>query len=98
MNSIAPSSEYLAGWFWDRRIAHTDLEPSRTVSWGYPTETAYYRDASSSDSVLAIRIPYLAVQAADDPVRTSFPKTMDPYQKNDTLTLLVDRCGSSNSI
>lgn len=40
----------------------------RCISWGYPTESAYYRDASSSDSVLAIRIPYLAIQAADDPV------------------------------
>lgn len=29
---------------------------------------AYYRDASSSDSVLAIRIPFLAIQALDDPV------------------------------
>ena len=41
---------------------------SRTKSWGYPTEDAYYRDASSSDSVLAIRIPFLAIAAADDPV------------------------------
>lgn len=36
--------------------------------WGYPTESAYYRDASSSDSVLAIRIPFLALNAEDDPV------------------------------
>ena len=41
--------------------------------WGYPTEDAYYRDASSSDSVLAIRIPFLALSAKDDPVR--FPST-----------------------
>lgn len=38
-------------------------------TWGYPTESAYYRDASSSDSVLAIRIPFLAINAEDDPVR-----------------------------
>lgn len=44
------------------------LSNLRCISWGYPTESAYYRDASSSDSVLAIRIPYLAIQAADDPV------------------------------
>jgi hypothetical protein len=44
------------------------LSISRCICWGYPTESAYYRDASSSDSVLAIRIPYLAIQAADDPV------------------------------
>jgi uncharacterized protein len=37
-------------------------------TWGYPTEDAYYRDASSSDAVLAIRIPFLALTAKDDPV------------------------------
>ncbi len=37
-------------------------------TWGYPTEGAYYRDASSSDSLLAIRIPFLALHARDDPI------------------------------
>jgi predicted alpha/beta-fold hydrolase len=37
-------------------------------SWGYPTETAYYRDAQSADAVVAIRIPFLAINAEDDPV------------------------------
>ena len=37
-------------------------------TWGYPTEGAYYRDASSVDSVMAIRIPFLAIHAEDDPV------------------------------
>jgi uncharacterized protein len=41
---------------------------NRTVTWGYPTETAYYRDASSSDAVLAIKIPFFAIAAEDDPV------------------------------
>ncbi|KAL4780541.1 Alpha/Beta hydrolase protein [Aspergillus varians] len=36
--------------------------------WGYPTEGAYYRDASSVDSLLAIRIPFFVVQAEDDPI------------------------------
>lgn len=40
----------------------------QTHSWGYPTEQAYYRDASSADSVLAIRIPFLAISAEDDPI------------------------------
>ncbi|SPQ21951.1 89b5dc8d-18be-4aca-8569-8b15292d1f69 [Thermothielavioides terrestris] len=40
----------------------------QTVTWGYPTENAYYRDASSSDAVLAIRIPFLAISALDDPI------------------------------
>lgn len=38
-------------------------------TWGYPTEGAYYRDASSVDSMLAARIPLFAINAADDPVR-----------------------------
>ena len=46
------------------------IDKTRTVTWGYPTENAYYRDASSSDAVLAIRIPFLAISALDDPVRT----------------------------
>jgi hypothetical protein len=37
-------------------------------SWGYPTEGAYYRDASSTDSLLACRIPIFAINAEDDPV------------------------------
>lgn len=35
--------------------------------WGYPTEGAYYRDASSIDAFLAVRIPFLALHAEDDP-------------------------------
>lgn len=37
-------------------------------TWGYPTEGAYYRDASSVDSVLAVKIPLFAINAEDDPV------------------------------
>jgi predicted alpha/beta-fold hydrolase len=37
-------------------------------SFGYPTHGAYYRDATSVDALLAIKIPYLAINAKDDPV------------------------------
>jgi uncharacterized protein len=37
-------------------------------TWGYPTEGAYYRDASSVDAVMGIRIPFLGINARDDPV------------------------------
>ncbi|RMZ83637.1 hypothetical protein DV738_g1054, partial [Chaetothyriales sp. CBS 135597] len=37
-------------------------------TWGYPTEGAYYRDASSVDALLGIRIPFLGISAEDDPV------------------------------
>lgn len=36
--------------------------------WGYPTEWAYYRDASSVDPLLAVQIPFFAVNATDDPI------------------------------
>lgn len=37
-------------------------------TWGYPTEGAYYRDAQSVDALLAVRIPFLGINAEDDPV------------------------------
>lgn len=38
-------------------------------TWGYPTEGAYYRDAQSVDALTAVRVPFLAINAEDDPVR-----------------------------
>ncbi|KAL9116536.1 MAG: hypothetical protein Q9187_006941 [Circinaria calcarea] len=37
-------------------------------TWGYPTEGAYYRDASSVDALLAVKIPLFALNAEDDPI------------------------------
>ncbi|KAJ5203983.1 AB-hydrolase YheT [Penicillium cinerascens] len=53
-------------------------------TWGYPTEGAYYRDAASTDAMLSIRIPFLSVQAEDDPIacRDALPfqeMTQTPY-------------------
>lgn len=45
----------------DPRVVHGPI-------WGYPTEGAYYRDASCCDSLLAVRIPLFAIHAEDDPV------------------------------
>ena len=50
----------------------SDLDSCRALqgpTWGYPTEGAYYRDASSVDSLLAVRVPLLGINAEDDPVR-----------------------------
>lgn len=41
-------------------------------TWGYPTEGAYYRDASSTDALLAVKIPLFAINAEDDPVSSIF--------------------------
>jgi predicted alpha/beta-fold hydrolase len=56
-------------------------------TWGYPTEGAYYRDSQSVDAVLAIRIPFLGINAEDDPISN---KAGLPYQevKQNPNTLL----------
>lgn len=48
-------------------------------TWGYPTEGAYYRDAASTDALLSIRIPFLSVQAEDDPVSELLCVSHEPY-------------------
>lgn len=45
-------------------------------TWGYPTEGAYYRDASSVDALLAVRIPFYGLHAEDDPVRKTWPQSI----------------------
>ncbi|PGH04767.1 hypothetical protein AJ79_06989 [Helicocarpus griseus UAMH5409] len=46
--------------------------------WGYPTETAYYRDASSVDSIFAIKVPFFVINAEDDPISV---KEALPYEE-----------------
>ncbi|KAI4141690.1 MAG: hypothetical protein LQ340_007568 [Diploschistes diacapsis] len=60
--------------------------------WGYPSEGAYYRDASSCDSVCAVRVPLLAINAEDDPIvhRDAIPWvefTSNPYAVLLTTTM-----------
>lgn len=55
--------------------ARLELNIARYVqcpTWGWPTEGAYYRDASSVDAVYDIRIPVLAIHAEDDPVNLPY--------------------------
>lgn len=47
-------------------------------TWGYPSENAYYRDASSVDAIFDIRIPCLILQAEDDPI---VGMTAVPYEE-----------------
>lgn len=56
-----------------RKYLHEFDREIQGPSWGYPTETSYYRDASSCDSLLAVRIPLYAINAADDPVFIPLP-------------------------
>ncbi|KAJ9148254.1 Medium-chain fatty acid ethyl ester synthase/esterase 1 [Pleurostoma richardsiae] len=54
----------------------------QTKTWGYPTEDAYYRDASSADSLLAIRIPFFAITAADDPIAVQEAVPYEEFKQN----------------
>lgn len=47
-------------------------------TWGYPTEGAYYRDASSTEPLLAVRVPVFAIHADDDPVA---PREVCPFEE-----------------
>ncbi|KAF3053658.1 hypothetical protein E8E11_010455 [Didymella keratinophila] len=56
-------------------------------TWGYPTEGAYYRDAQSVDALVAVRVPFLGINAEDDPISS---KAAIPYEefKQNPYTLL----------
>ncbi|CAH0027085.1 unnamed protein product [Clonostachys rhizophaga] len=61
--------------------------------WGYPTVFSYYRDASSSDSVLAIKIPFLAPHAVDDPIAVNEAVPYEEFCKNPPTILCTTSLG-----
>lgn len=63
------------------------------ASWGYPTEGAYYRDASSADSVLAIRIPVLALHATDDPIACDQAVPYEEFKQNPYVVMCATSGG-----
>ncbi|KAI1391211.1 AB-hydrolase YheT [Hypoxylon trugodes] len=63
------------------------------ATWGYPTEEAYYRDASSSDSLLAVRIPFLAINALDDPIASSMALPEAEARHNPWVVLCTTSLG-----
>ncbi|KAF5709858.1 embryogenesis abundant [Fusarium mundagurra] len=62
-------------------------------SWGYPTESAYYRDASSVDSILSIEIPFLAVHSTDDPIAVKEAIPYEEFKQNPNTVLLTSSLG-----
>ncbi|KAM0254351.1 hypothetical protein ACHAQJ_006883 [Trichoderma viride] len=62
-------------------------------TWGYPTESAYYRDASSSDAVLSIKIPFLAISALDDPIAVKEAIPFEEFRQNPNTVLLTTSLG-----
>ncbi|TQS31831.1 hypothetical protein Golomagni_07875, partial [Golovinomyces magnicellulatus] len=61
--------------------------------WGYPTETAYYRDASSVDAILAIKIPFLAIHATDDPIALKDALPYQEFRQNPNTVLITTSLG-----
>ncbi|KAF2755625.1 AB-hydrolase YheT [Pseudovirgaria hyperparasitica] len=62
-------------------------------TWGYPTERAYYRDASSCDSLLSVRIPFLAINAEDDPIAANDAIPYGEFKQNPFTVLLTTSLG-----
>ncbi|EMC96169.1 hypothetical protein BAUCODRAFT_465314 [Baudoinia panamericana UAMH 10762] len=63
------------------------------ATWGYPTEGAYYRDASSADSVLAIRLPFFALHARDDPIAADEGVPYEEVKQNPYVVLCATSGG-----
>ncbi|RMZ72797.1 alpha beta fold family [Pyrenophora seminiperda CCB06] len=67
-------------------------------TWGYPTEGAYYRDSQSVDAVLAIRIPFLGINAEDDPISSKAGLPTEEIKRNPhTLLCTTDWGGHLGS-
>jgi len=62
-------------------------------TWGYPTEGAYYRDASSTDSLLAAKIPIFAINAEDDPIATNECLPREEVKQNPYAILCTTSLG-----
>ena len=62
-------------------------------TWGYPTEGAYYRDASSVDAAMGIRIPLLAIHAEDDPVICDEALPVEEVQVSPYIVLCTTSLG-----
>ncbi|VUC24654.1 unnamed protein product [Clonostachys rosea] len=62
-------------------------------TWGYPTEDAYYRDASSSDAILSIRIPFFAYHATDDPIAVKEAIPYLEFRQNPNTMLITTSLG-----
>ncbi|KAL1311081.1 hypothetical protein AAFC00_001290 [Neodothiora populina] len=62
-------------------------------TWGYPTEGAYYRDASSVDLVDKIRIPVFIINAEDDPIAVHEAIPYEEIKQNPYTVLCTTSLG-----
>ncbi|KAG8532131.1 uncharacterized protein KY384_003770 [Bacidia gigantensis] len=62
-------------------------------TWGYPTEGAYYRDASSCDSLLSVRTPLFGLHAEDDPIAVAEALPLQEIKQNPWTVLCTTSRG-----
>ncbi|KAF2199977.1 medium-chain fatty acid ethyl ester synthase/esteras-like protein 1 [Delitschia confertaspora ATCC 74209] len=77
------SAKYL--WEIDRYI--------QAPTWGYPSEGAYYRDATSTDALVAIKIPFLGINAEDDPISSVEAIPYEEFKQNPYTVLCCTNWG-----
>ena len=63
------------------------------ATWGYPTVGAYYRDASSADSVFDIRIPTFCLHARDDPIASDEGVPYEEIEQNPYVIMCATGSG-----
>ncbi|KAM0252123.1 hypothetical protein ACHAQJ_007863 [Trichoderma viride] len=61
--------------------------------WNYPTETVYYREASSVTPLLSVRIPLLALNSEDDPLSPYIGLPIEEAKQNPYVVLVVTSFG-----
>ncbi|KAF2006101.1 AB-hydrolase YheT [Amniculicola lignicola CBS 123094] len=62
-------------------------------TWGYPTESAYHRDSSCVDALTAVRIPFLGLNAEDDPISTYEAIPWEEFKANPYTVLVTTNWG-----
>ncbi|KAL5121533.1 hypothetical protein ACEQ8H_000605 [Pleosporales sp. CAS-2024a] len=62
-------------------------------TWGYPTEGAYYRDSESVDALLGVRIPFLGINAEDDPISAKVGIPFEEFKQNPYTLLCTTNWG-----
>ncbi|KAF8245115.1 AB-hydrolase YheT [Wilcoxina mikolae CBS 423.85] len=75
-----------------KHLYEFDRDLTATV-FGYPTVGAYYRDASSVDNLLKVRVPLLVVHAGDDPIAPREAIPFDEVKANPYVFMAVTEGG-----
>ncbi|KAM6484821.1 hypothetical protein HDV62DRAFT_404604 [Trichoderma sp. SZMC 28011] len=61
--------------------------------WKYPTETVYYREASSVNPLLSVRVPIFALNSEDDPLSPQIGLPIEEAKANPNVVLVVTSFG-----